>query len=67
MSVPPSLGPVTRLREHNERVLQLREHIREANLRQRLMHGFGACVVLCVLGVAIQQLDQPPEARDPSG
>ncbi|MBO1286146.1 MULTISPECIES: DUF4231 domain-containing protein [Streptomyces] len=53
VSVPPSLGPVTRLREHNERVLHLRQHIREVNLRQRLMYGFGAGVVLCVLGVAV--------------
>ncbi|WP_329386053.1 DUF4231 domain-containing protein [Streptomyces sp. NBC_01716] len=53
MPTPPTLGPVARLRERNERVLKLRQQLREVNLRQRLMRGFGASVVLGVLGVAV--------------
>ncbi|MFK4106045.1 DUF4231 domain-containing protein [Streptomyces sp. NPDC019531] len=44
---------MARLRAHNGRILELRQHIRGVNLRQRLMYGFGAGVVLCVLGVAV--------------
>lgn len=48
-----SLGPVARLREHNERVLELRQHIRKVNLRQRLICGFGTGLALSLLGGAI--------------
>ncbi|GHD63346.1 hypothetical protein GCM10010317_059700 [Streptomyces mirabilis] len=66
MSAPSSLGPVARLREHNERILKIRQYIREVSLRQRLMYGFGAGVVLSVLGVAVptaltwQRFDMAP-------
>ncbi|MFF0714677.1 DUF4231 domain-containing protein [Streptomyces bauhiniae] len=66
MSAPSSHGPVARLREHNERILKLRQHIHEVNLRQRLMYGFSAGVVLCVLGIAVptaltwQRFDMAP-------
>ncbi|MGX8909645.1 DUF4231 domain-containing protein [Streptomyces netropsis] len=53
MSAPLSLGPAARLREHNERVLQWRQHIRDVRFRQRLMYSFGAGGVLCILGVAV--------------
>ncbi|MFF8619236.1 DUF4231 domain-containing protein [Streptomyces sp. NPDC015350] len=49
----PDTGPVERLLEHNKKILELREDIRWAELRNRLMAGFGAGVFLMLLAIAI--------------
>lgn len=49
----PDTGPVERLLEHNKKILELREDIRWAELRNRLMVGFGAGVFLMLLAIAI--------------
>ncbi|MFJ4633604.1 DUF4231 domain-containing protein [Streptomyces sp. NPDC088847] len=48
-----SIGPVARLREHNENVLKWRQFIQAVNLRKRLMYGFGFGAVFCVVGVIV--------------
>ncbi|MFJ3630392.1 DUF4231 domain-containing protein [Streptomyces albidoflavus] len=55
MSAQPAsdTGPVERLLEHNKKILELREDIRWAELRNRLIVGFGAGVFLMLLAIAI--------------
>jgi len=55
MSAQPEsgAGPVERLLEHNKKILELREGLRQAKLRHRLMAAFGggACVILVAVAI----------------